>query len=235
MRKIIKHFLNVLYPRCCPVCHEILADQNRLICERCERELQPVKHPRCFKCGKPVEEGEEYCLDCRSHPHIFTQGRGIFLYDERMRRSITRYKYYGCREYGYFYGRAMCRYGRDEIERWKPDLIVPVPLHKSKERSRGFNQSAVLAEVLSRFTGIPSDCMLVRKVVRTRSQKKLTAHQRQENLKKAFCVTKPVKGRKILVVDDVYTTGSTMDAMASCLMEKGAENVYFLTVCIGKR
>ena len=172
---------------------------------------------------------------CRKIRHFFDRGRGIFVYDERMRQSLVRYKYYGCREYGDFYSRAMCLYGRKELALWRPELIVPVPVHRSKERRRGFNQSALLAEKISGYTGIPADLTLVRKVRKTKSQKKLTAGERQENLRRAFEVQRPVKEGRILVVDDVYTTGSTMDAMARCLKEKGAEKVYFLTVCIGER
>ena len=230
---MLRKILDIFYPRCCPVCQKILRDQRRMICPECERRLRPIGHPRCYKCGKPVEEGE-YCEDCRKHAHIFDQGRGIFVYDDIMRRSVTRYKYYGCREYGDFYAKAMYRYAQKELREWSPDLIVPVPIHKSKERLRGFNQAAYLAERLSSYTGIPVDMNLVQKVVKTKSQKKLNAMQRRKNLEKAFLVTKDIRGKDILVVDDVYTTGSTIDAMAGCLRKKGAKNVYFLTVCIGR-
>jgi len=168
----------------------------------------------------------------REHP---SSGRGIFVYDGIMRRSVTRYKYYGCREYGDFYARAMYRYAQKELREWKPDLIVPVPVHRSKERQRGFNQAAYLAEKLGHYTGISTDVNIVQKVLKTKSQKKLNALQRRKNLEKAFCVTGDVRGKNILVIDDVYTTGSTIDAMAGCLKRKGAGNVYFLTVCIGRR
>lgn len=235
MKKLTESFLNILYPRRCPLCHEILKEQDSLICEKCRETLSPIEEPRCCKCGKPVREGEEYCPDCTSAQHFYDRGRGIFVYDERMRQSLVRYKYYGCREYGDFYSRAMCLYGKKELALWKPELIVPVPVHRTKERRRGFNQSAYLAERISGYTGIPADLTLVKKIRKTKSQKKLTAHQRQENLKKAFEVQHPVNAGRILVVDDVYTTGSTIDAMARCLKEKGAEKIYFLTVCIGER
>jgi ComF family protein len=137
-----------------------------------------------------------------------------------------------CRD---FYARAMYRYAQKELREWKPDLIVPVPVHRSKERQRGFNQAAYLAEKLGHYTGISTDVNIVQKVLKTKSQKKLNALQRRKNLEKAFCVTGDVRGKNILVIDDVYTTGSTIDAMAGCLKRKGAGNVYFLTVCIGRR
>lgn len=233
MKQFLRRISDIFYPRCCPVCQKILKDQRRMICPECEKILKPVGHPRCYKCGKPVEQGE-YCRDCQKQHHIFDQGRGIFVYDSRMRRSVTRYKYYGCREYGDFYAKAMYRYALRELQEWKPDLIVPVPVHKSKERFRGFNQAAYLAERVSRYTGIPADVGIVQKVIKTKSQKKLNAFQRRKNLEKAFRVTGDVAGKDILVIDDVYTTGSTIDAMASCLKKKGAGNVYFLTVCIGR-
>lgn len=233
MKRFLEKMSDIFYPRRCPVCQKILKDQKRMICPQCETMLHPIGHPRCFKCGKPVEKGE-FCRDCQKRKHMFEQGRGIFVYDSSMRRSVTRYKYYGCREYGDFYAKAMYRYAKMELREWKPDLIVPVPVHRYKERMRGFNQAAYLAERISRYTGIPADMGLVQKNIKTKSQKKLNALQRRKNLEKAFCVTGDVRGKDILVIDDVYTTGSTIDAMASCLKKKGAENVYFLTVCIGR-
>lgn len=233
IERFLKKSLDIFYPRCCPVCQKILKDQRRMICPECEKTLRPIGHPRCYKCGKPVEKGE-YCRDCRDQHHMYEQGRGIFVYDGRMRRSITRYKYYGCREYGDFYAKAMYRYAFKELQNWKPDLIIPVPIHKDKKRMRGFNQAAYLAQKLSCYTGIPADENLVKKVIKTKSQKKLNAWQRRMNLERAFHVTGDLKDKNILIVDDVYTTGSTIDAMAVCLKKKGAENVYFLTVCIGR-
>ena len=128
----------------------------------------------------------------------------------------------------------MSIYGKQYMERWTPQLIVPVPLYPGKKRMRGFNQAAYLAERLSGYTGIPWDEQLVRKIKKTRSQKKLNAAERRRNLKKAYLVTGKISGLTVLVVDDVYTTGSTMDAMAMSLREAGAEEVYFLTVCAGR-
>ena len=222
--------MNLLYPRRCPVCQEILEDQNSLICAGCRKTIVPIHEPRCFLCGRPVKEAEEYCPDCRKEPHVFDQGRGIFLYDDRMKRSIMSCKYGGCREYSRFYARAMYIYGGRKIKEWKPQVIVPVPLYAGDRRRRGFNQAECIAEELSAYTGIRQE-ELVRKVRRTKHQKELSAGQRRQNLKEAFVVTEPVKGLRVLVVDDVYTTGATMDAMALCLKEKGAQKVFFLAVC----
>ena len=234
LRKTAGFLLDMIYPKKCPLCHEVLKDRNKLLCGKCAGKIRPFSGSLCMKCGKPVKMEEEYCVVCREGGHYFTEGRSIFPYGEIWRQSLIRFKYYGCREYGDFYAKAMSVYGRRYLERWKPQLIVPVPLHPAKKRMRGFNQAAYLAERISRYTGIPADMGLVQKNIKTKSQKKLNALQRRKNLEKAFCVTGDVRGKDILVIDDVYTTGSTIDAMASCLKKKGAENVYFLTVCIGR-
>ena len=230
--------LDIFYPPRCPGCDRILPPgQGGTVCAIC-RSLdrpRPVRAPYCLKCGKPLEDfRQEYCQDCRREQHYFSEGRSIFSYGEMWRQSLVRFKYYGCREYGDFYAKAMSIYGKKYLERWRPQLIVPVPLHPRKKRNRGFNQAAYLAERLSGFCGIPWREDVVRKVRNTRSQKKLNAAKRRQNLKNAYQVTADITGLSVLVVDDVYTTGSTMDAMAQCLLEAGAKEVYFLTVCAGR-
>ena len=186
-----------------------------------------------MKCGKPVRAEEEYCPECSVRHRSFSEGRGIYLYDDRMRTSLVKYKYYGRREYGDFYAAAMCRYADKEIHQWNPDLIIPIPLHPSKRRIRGFNQAEYLADRIGDFYGIPIASGVLRKIKKTKSQKKLDAGERRRNLSDAFEVAERLDGWKILLVDDVYTTGSTMDAAAACLREAGADQVYFLTVCMG--
>ena len=234
MRKTSEFLLDMLYPKKCPLCHEVLKEENQLVCGKCAGKIRLFSGALCMKCGKPVKMEEEYCPVCREGGHYFTEGRSIFPYGEIWRQSLVRFKYYGCREYGDFYAKAMSIYGRRHLERWKPDLIVPVPLHPAKKRMRGFNQAAYLAERLSGYTGVPWTDSLVRKIRNTRSQKKLDAAQRRNNLRKAYEVTQRLNDISILIVDDVYTTGSTVDAMAMCLFDAGAQAVYFLTVCAGR-
>lgn len=167
------------------------------------------------------------------HPGVYRQGRGIFLYDDQMKASVMRFKYSGCREYGRFYGKAMYHYGFSDLQRWRPDVLVPIPMYWKKQRMRGYNQAEILASELSRYSGIPADSTLLRKTHSTKSQKKLDALQRKRNLKDAFSVTKSVSEMRILLVDDVYTTGSTIDAAAQSLLENGAAEIFFLTLCIG--
>lgn len=234
MKKLSDHILNILYPRCCPLCHRILEDPELLVCSRCAASVRPVPQPRCMRCGKPVREGEEYCRGCSGGKRSFDQGRGIFLYDQRMKASILRYKYDGRRQYGDFYARAMCRYAEADIKRWKPEMILPIPLHPRKLRMRGFNQAEYIADRVGGYFGIPVRSGMLKKIKNTGSQKKMDREQRRYNLLKAFAADPEVKGRRILLIDDVFTTGSTIDAAAKCLKNAGASSVFFLTVCIGR-
>lgn len=145
-----------------------------------------------------------------------------------------KYKYYGRREYGDFYAAAICRYAEREIRSWKPDVIIPIPLHPFKQRQRGFNQAEYLAERIGKHYGIPVSSRILTKTRRTKSQKKLDAGQRRRNLQGAFCTEENLGGLNILLVDDVYTTGATMDAAASVLLETGAARVFFVTLCMGQ-
>lgn len=114
-------------------------------------------------------------------------------------------------------------------------MIVPVPLTNRKQRMRGFNQSGYLADRVGEQLQIPVAHGLVKKVRSTRSQKKLNAAQRRQNLADAFRAEENIRGLTVLVIDDVYTTGSTVDAMARCLKEADAEHVYFITLCTGQQ
>lgn len=232
--EVLETALNILYPRRCPVCHRILMDQKALVCPECESVFRPITEDYCLKCGSPVKPEEEYCRDCAGQRRNFDEGRGIFLYDQKMRRSLIRYKYYGSREYADYYAVSMYRYGRRNILRWKPDVIIPVPLHRRKLRMRGFNQSGILAEKLGIFLDIPVSEGTLRKIRGTRSQKKLDAAQRRKNLRQAFRAERRLDGLTVLLVDDVYTTGSTVEAAAACLKEAGAKKVCFLTLCMGR-
>lgn len=233
MKKIKDRILNILYPRRCSVCDGILKNPRRLVCPECQNVLRLVPASRCMRCGRPVAPEKEFCVECENRRRSFSQGRGIFLYDGPMRASMLRYKYHGRREYGEYYAAAMCALAREDILRWRPDVIVPVPLHPAKKRRRGFNQAEYMAERVGRYFHIPVSAGILLKRRKTRSQKRLDAASRRRNLREAFSVEEEVGGLRILLIDDVYTTGSTVEAAAERLMEKGARTVCFLTCCMG--
>lgn len=236
MNQILKIFLDIFYPRRCPICREIVKVRGELICPSCRKEVRPIGEPSCKKCGKPVSEPErEYCRDCQAGGHLYTRGAAVLLYAGKVKQSIYQMKFHNKREYMDFYGPYMAEVLKKKILSWEAQALIPVPLHPSKLRRRGFNQAELLARRVGEALGIPVRTDLVRRIRATRPQKDLSRRERQNNLKGAFKISRyDVKLKKIILVDDIYTTGSTIDEIAGKLLEQGAEEVYFISLCIGR-
>ncbi len=206
-----------------------------MICGSCLRQLPFVSEPVCEKCGKPVSDGERLCHDCNEVEHVFTKGMGVFFYDEVMRKSMYNFKYMGRREYGQFYGTAAWLYGKERLKIWNPQVIVPVPIHPSRKKQRGYNQAEVISHVLGEYMKIPVSVNALKRSTKTVAQKELTVEERKENLWNAFSITGiSFPWKRVLIVDDIYTTGSTIDSVASELKKYGIEEIYALSICIGR-
>ena len=241
MRKIltykgIERVLDLIYPPRCPVCNEVVAISDGGVCPECKDKFHYVEEPYCLKCGKPIDdEGEEYCKDCKDKTHNYIEGRACFVYDEYMKESIYRFKYNGKQEYAKYYAREInARLGK-KIKSWNVDALIPVPIHKDRLRKRGYNQAELIAKHLSYLTKIPVNNQILERKNPTKALKNLDAKERENNLKKAFIVKENVvKLRTVIIVDDIYTTGSTVDAISLALIDAGVKNVYFITLCIGR-
>lgn len=196
----------------------------------------PIREPKCKKCGKPLlVQEQEYCRDCRTGEHFFTKGQAVFPYEKEIRKSVQRFKFQNKREYKDFYAEEMAALCGGEILEWAPDAILPIPMYRKKQKKRGYNQAEILAEEIGKRLGIPVRKRVLRRVRNTIPQKELSRRERQENLKDAFCVMLPdTKIKKALLVDDIYTTGATIDAAARVLLEQGIEEVRFLVLCCGR-
>lgn len=225
----------ILFPRRCPVCDEPVKPWNALVCTECVPKLVYIKPPHCLKCGKHIgDSGKEYCDDCALHEHIYDSGRALFSY-RSVSASIARFKYRGRREYAAFFASCMADVLGPFINSCRAEALVPVPLHKSRLKKRGFNQAQVLAEALSAITGIPVRADLIVRAEKTAPMKDLSAAERQNNLKRAFKIRhNDVKLNIIIIIDDIYTTGSTIDAMSREFRKAGVERIYFITLAIGR-
>ncbi len=234
--KLFEALLDMIFPRRCPVCHEIIAPAGRPVCAECEQRLVPVTEPYCMKCGKPVKKDEEeYCRECRGKKQSFTKGRAVFVYDEVMKKSIYRFKYGGRQEYAGFYAREIEKCLGEKIGAWGAQALIPVPLHKSRLNARGYNQAELIAKELGKRTGIPVYSKYMKRIKRTAVQKNLNAAERENNLKKAFKIERnDVKLKSVILIDDIYTTGSTINAAAQCLQGAGITDIYFIVLSIGK-
>ena len=234
-RNIVDRCMDVICPDTCPMCDEILLRGKR-ICTVCDRKLVYIFEPKCKKCGKELEDDtKEYCLDCSLKMHYFKTGIAAFKYDKMVSKSIYRFKYHNRRRYAKFYGEAIGRvYGR-EILGWNCDVIIPVPIHNKRRISRGYNQAELIAKELGIRLNVLVDDKYLFRISNTRPMKELDKTTRKKNVERAFKIYKNVvKYKKIILVDDIYTTGSTIDACAKVLLEAGATEVYFVSLSVGQ-
>ena len=228
-----KKCLDLLYPQTCYFCGKVSKDK---LCKSCLEKVIYIEEPRCKKCGKPIRyEEKELCYDCQQNDTYYEQGKSLWLHQGAVKWSVYQFKYHNRRIYGRFYAEEMYRLYGKKLEDWGIDVIIPIPLHPKRRRKRGYNQAEIIAKHLGRLSGIKVDPKAVVRVNDTKPQKQLNPKERKRNLQRAFRVYKkwePVK--RILLIDDIYTTGNTIDAVAKVLKEKGACKVWFLTISIGQ-
>lgn len=227
--------LFLLYPPRCPICDKVMDVRFPGICSSCRKKISYASEPKCKKCGKKLLlDREEYCSDCRSYPHDFTQARGSWLYKDPVRAAVYRFKNSNRRDYAAVFAEEMIRINAAWLRTLKVDFILPVPLSRKKRRIRGYNQAELLAVEIGKRLDLPVKKKLLQKIKETDQQKSLSRKKRQENLKDAFQIEEKLSfGASVLVIDDVYTTGSTADAVALALKDAGAKEVYILCLCIG--
>lgn len=227
--------IRLFYPARCPFCDKPVEYGKELIHSSCRSKLPYILGAKCMKCGKKVENQEiEYCYDCTKMKHIFDKGRCLYSHNAEVKKSIYNFKYKNKREYARAYGEEISDNLRDEILSWGANVIIPVPLHKTKLRIRGYNQAELLAKELSKRFNIPMENKMLTRIKRTKPQKELNDSDRKKNMKNAFIVDKNiVKYKKVILVDDIYTTGSTIDGCAKVLKENGVNKVYYICLSIG--
>lgn len=229
------NFINELFfPRHCPICDRALG-RDEEICPECSEIPRLVPPPHCRKCGKHVSEpGEIFCYDCLRTPRAFDGGFSLYEYAS-VHDSVSQFKNLGRPDYGEYYGRQMGRILGARLTALSPDALIPIPLSEKRLRERGYNQSAILADGIFEITKIPVKEDFLFRAHPTKVQKKLSRAERQNNMKKAFHIPKnDVKLETVILVDDIYTTGSTVGAAAAALKSVGISRVYFVTLATGR-
>lgn len=226
--------MEIIFPPRCVICETILPS-GEAVCESCRKKLPFIGAQYCMKCGKPIDcETKEYCEDCSRKKHYFTRGVALWTYSLSLKKSLYRFKYDNKRYYASYYADEAVKRYRSLLMSWGVDVIVPVPLHASKLRSRGYNQAEVFAKELGARLGIQVLSSLIVRVRKTTPQKQLNDKERIKNVKNAFKIVRnSVKLNKALLVDDIYTTGSTVDEISRILLQAGAKEIYVMTLCIG--
>ncbi len=234
---------SLMFPARCPVCDEILTPEQvkKGIHLECESKLYPVKGAVCMHCGRPLgQASQEYCNECYRKKYVdksyIAQARSIYLYRGAIKQTMYRLKYSNKREYASFFAKKALESQASWLDKFTNsiDVIIPVPMYMPKQRKRGYNQAETFARELSKLTGIPVDTEAVERIKDTTPQKELNDKDRKNNLKNAFQKGKSiVQYSHAMIVDDIYTTGSTAEAVAKELKKTGVRQVYLLTICIG--
>ena len=230
------NLVDIIFPRRCAVCDDVLAPGSKGICASCRPRLSYVSEPRCLKCGKEIEDpDEEYCGDCAKTKRSFEAGFPLFNYIPPLSDAITRLKYHGRQEYAEVYGREIAEAFGERFKRLKVECLVPVPLHKERLKKRGYNQAALIAKEIAAETGIPVNEKLLARDKKTAPQKELNDADREKNLAMAFSIQKDcnIIPETVLLVDDIYTTGSTCEGCTKVLLAAGVKKVYYTSVAIG--
>ncbi len=240
--KALKSLIDLIYPPRCPICQAFLQDEVNLVagqdlpfCQACFKDFTEIKSPICSLCGRPFSDGIEQdrvCEDCIRKRPSYDITRAPYLYDGALMTAIHELKYAQRSHLADPLGSLLASFAQAWIGELKRFLIMPVPLHPRRLRARGFNQSLLLARCVASKTGSDLDFLSLRRTRFTKPQTGLTSEERKRNVRKAFEVVKRelVKGRTILLVDDVATTGSTLNECAKALRRAGADRVLCLVL-----
>tara|TARA_R110001583_G_scaffold143357_2_gene295496 strand:- start:2930 stop:3682 length:753 start_codon:yes stop_codon:yes gene_type:complete len=231
-----KHFIEHLLPAQCLVC--ALASNNKLICSYCEKK---ILSPRqfCLHCALPLNQTADYCGDCLQKDYLFDQIHAIGDYKKPLSTLIKQLKYQQQLIAGELLAElliksVLCRYTKQQLSTF--DYLLAVPLHPKKLRLRGFNQAQIIANSLHKALSIPVLENYITRSKNTMAQEGLSISKRRKNLAGAFATTpnatQKIAGKNIIIIDDVVTTGATMNSICKCLKKKGAND---LTVfCISR-
>lgn len=237
---MIYNLLNIIYPRRCPICTDIVIPKGEKICKECIKCLVYIQEPRCKKCSKLIEyKDHEYCGDCDKSKFSFEYGYALWSYNSSIRKSISEYKNKGKKEYADFYVEELVKYYGDRIKKLEIDALVPVPLHKSRQNDRGYNQSEIISKKLGKALNMVHISDLLIRNKKTLRQKDLNDKERIENIQKAFVINEKVLSKinnlnRVMLVDDIYTTGSTINECSKVLLNNEIKEVYFITLSIGQ-
>jgi len=215
--------LDLLFPPRCVVCRH----SGTWLCASCAAQFEKILPPFCERCGRPLN-GRASCRYCAQSPIVINGMRAVAFFDGALRQAIHAFKYLHRVELADYFGTMLSDYLLTFP--LTVDTIIAVPLHWERERARGYNQAALLANTLGARLHIPVWNDALRRTRATRSQTELTAEERRANVRDAFVASARVRGARVLLIDDVCTTGATMDACGTALYAQGAQAVWGLAV-----
>ena len=235
--KLKENILDLFYPRHikCIFCGEELNDKTyNDTCETCLKTLPFITHS-CSRCGAPVAlDNDGVCLNCKANNFDFNLARSVFAYSDKVVAVVHKFKYSKMK----FLYEPLANYLCEYLSTWEisPDIITCVPLYESKQKRRGYNQSELMARYLAEKSKIPFH-ILCTKIVDNASQAELDLKRRKENVKGVYKFNNEyrqmIKNKTILIIDDVYTTGSTCNELSKIIKANGSKEIYVLTLAHG--
>jgi competence protein ComFC len=231
--------LSFLYPEVCQICRDARATPEECyLCAACRARVQFIRKPFCSRCGLPFQAqitGPFECSNCRDTDLAFAFARSAVAARGPVLEIVHGYKYNRAFWFEPLLAEWLIQAARPELALNAWDCIVPVPLHPTRQREREFNQAEHLARRLAHALGVPLEARCILRVRPTESQTRLTREQRRQNMRQAFAPAARgcLDGRRVVLVDDVMTTGATTDACAKALRRAGAAEVCVWTVVRG--
>lgn len=231
-----RSLIDLIFPPRCTACAKILEERRSLpICEACMEALHFCSPPFCPVCGTPFADqtaANHPCETCLLSPPPFAVARSLAVYEGALQDMIHRYKYGRDTAVGEFLGAMMADFPFPAFDCQDYTMVMPVPLHTKRLRERGFNQSLLLARAIAKHHKLKLDYLSLTRTIPTPPQTTFGRQEREENVKGAFSVKRPSKlqGEKVILVDDVYTTGSTVRECARALKRSGVTTVAVLTL-----
>lgn len=232
--EFINSLVVFIYPAQCRVCKRSMGVRKRsYICDECWNSIKLIEEPFCAICGRPFTESEKICEKCKKSPPIFSKARAIARYNETIRQAIHLLKYEK--------KRVMLKYMSALVRERLPDLLViedydyllPVPLHKKRLRERGFNQAELIGRIVEKSSNVQMDSDNLVRIRNTLPQSNLeTSKEKHQNVQKAFVFRNPekIKAKKVLIVDDILTSGATVSEITRVLMRANAGQVDVFTL-----
>ena len=230
---MLKAFLALLLPPVCPICSE--AAQEGRFCKKCIDDIRMIKSPMCPSCGTPFisRECEDHlCGICIKKKMPFSMARSVGIYEGILMEAIHRFKYNGKTSMAKPLAGMMADALETRLDKSCFDLIVAVPLHRARLRERRFNQSLLMAKEIARICNMPVDYLNLKRTCATEPQVNLKGKERLKNVRNAFSAADKgvFKGKRILLIDDVYTTGATIMECSRVLKRAGAESIFVFTL-----
>ena len=223
--------LNALFPPRCILCDEVLEEKG-YICSLCREKELFMEEPSCKSCGRSILWQEEsLCGNCKRHHFSFSGGMMLYQLTEEIEGAITELKYHGRKDKGLFFGMRAGERFQEKLKDLGIQGIVPVPIHKERRRKRGYNQAEIIGKGLEKQIGIPLYSDFLKRNKKTKALKDCSPVERLQNLFSAMdCEDLPGELKRILLIDDIFTTGATMEACSRKLLDAGAEEVYIMAI-----